>query len=92
MDMELLPLVMLAGGALLVLLMIVFAFSGPNEAKAGNKRLSAIKDRHANSTGAVVEAQMRRIQQSRATRDEWMGQIAWRSQCSLWTHWGRIAP
>jgi len=68
MDMELLPIIMLAGGAMLVLLMIVFAFAGPNEAKAGNKRLSAIKDRHANSTGAVVEAQMRRIQQSRATR------------------------
>jgi len=68
MDMELLPLITLAGGAMLVLLMVVFAFSGPNQAKAGNKRLSAIRDRHANSTGAVVEAQMRRIQQSRATR------------------------
>ncbi len=68
MDIELLSLLMMAGGALLVLVLIVFAFAGPNEAKAGNKRLSAIKDRHANSTGAVVEAQMRRIQASRATR------------------------
>jgi tight adherence protein B len=63
-----LPFAMMGGGAFLVLLLIVFAFAGPNEAKAGNKRLSAIKDRHANSTGAVVEAQMRRIQQTRATR------------------------
>ena len=66
--MDLLPLALMAGGGLLVLVMVVFAFAGPNQAKAGNKRLSAIKDRHANSTGAVVEAQMRRIQQSRATR------------------------
>jgi tight adherence protein B len=66
--MDLFPLLAMAGGALLVLVMVVFAFAGPNEAKAGSKRLSAIKDRHANSTGAVVEAQMRRIQQTRATR------------------------
>ncbi len=58
----------MAGGALVVLVMVVFAFSGPNQQKIGAKRLTAIKDRHSNSTGAVVEAQMRRIQQTRATR------------------------
>ncbi len=66
--MELLPLIAMAGGALLVLLMVVFAFSGPNQKKIGAQRLTAIKDRHSSSTGAVVEAQMRRIQQTRATR------------------------
>ncbi len=63
-----LPIIAMAGGALLVLLMMVFAFAGPNQEKIGAKRLTAIKDRHSNSTGAVVEAQMRRIQQSSATR------------------------
>jgi tight adherence protein B len=65
---DMMPIAIMAVGAFVVLLMVVFAFAGPNEAKAGNKRLSAIKDRHANSAGAVVEAQMRRIQQTRATR------------------------
>lgn len=64
---DMLPILMMAGGALCVLVLMVFAFSGPNEAKIGAKRLTAIRDRHSNSTGAVVEAQMRRIQANRAT-------------------------
>ncbi len=63
-----LPLLALAGGALCVLVLIAFAFSGPNHDKIGARRLTAVRDRHANSSGAVVEAQMRRIQANRATR------------------------
>ena len=52
----------------MVLLLMLFAFSGPSVEKAKTRRLTALKDRHSNSTGAVVEAQMRRILASRQTR------------------------
>jgi tight adherence protein B len=66
--MEMIPLAVMAGGILAVLVLIVFAFSGPSVEKAQARRLIALKDRHSNSTGAVVEAQLRRIQANRATR------------------------
>ena len=66
--MEMMPIAVLAGGALGVLLLTLFAFSGPSAEKAKARRLTALRDRHSNSTGAVVEAQMRRIQANRATR------------------------
>jgi len=58
----------MAIGALIVVAMVVFAFAGPSVDKAKARRLTALKDRHSSSTGAVVEAQMRRIQANRATR------------------------
>ncbi|AYJ87236.1 pilus assembly protein TadB [Sphingomonas paeninsulae] len=66
--MDILQLFMLAGSALAVMLLIYFAFSGPNEQKIQMRRMTALRDRHSNSTGAVVEAQMRRIQATRATK------------------------
>ena len=66
--MELLPFAALAGGVLGVLMLIIFAFSGPSAEKAKARRLIALRDRHSNSTGAVVEAQLRRIQANRASR------------------------
>jgi tight adherence protein B len=62
------PIALMAGGVLVVLVLMVFAFSGPSVDKAQARRLTALKDRHSSSTGAVVEAQMRRIQASRSTR------------------------
>lgn len=62
------PIAVMAGGVLMVLVLMIFAFTGPSVEKAKARRLIALKDRHSNSTGAVVEAQMRRIQANRATR------------------------
>ena len=42
------------------LLMLGLAFAGPSSGKAKSRRLSAVKDRHAASTEAVVAAQMRK--------------------------------
>lgn len=42
------------------LLMLALALSGPSSGKAKTRRLSAVKDRHAASTEAVVAAQMRK--------------------------------
>ncbi|WP_293882199.1 type II secretion system F family protein [Sphingomonas sp.] len=66
--MDILQLLMFAGSALAILLLVFFAFSGPNGQKIQARRLNNMRDRHTNSTGAVVEAQMRRIQATRATK------------------------
>ena len=42
------------------LLLLGLAFAGPSAGKAKTRRLSAVKDRHAASTEAVVAAQMRK--------------------------------
>ena len=63
-----LPIIMFAGAALLILAMVALAFSGPSTAKAQARRINALRDRHGSSTGAIVEAQMRRIQAVRNTR------------------------
>lgn len=67
--MEVLPYIMLFCGAFLVLAMLVFAFSGPNVAKAGNRRLNSIRDRNMGVTGAgAMEAQIRKVTAKRATQ------------------------
>ncbi|MDB5715530.1 MAG: pilus assembly protein TadB [Sphingomonadales bacterium] len=61
-------LLMFAGSAFLMLLLFYFAFSGPDERKIQARRMTALRDRHGDSAGAVVEAQLRRIQATRATK------------------------
>jgi tight adherence protein B len=66
--MELLPIFMLALGAVLSLGLGLFAFAGPSTARAGARRLTSLRERHANSPGVTVEAQMRRITGRSATK------------------------
>ncbi|MES2056840.1 MAG: type II secretion system F family protein [Pseudomonadota bacterium] len=66
--MELTPIIMLGGGAVVVLLLIAFAFSGPSAERAQARRLSTVRARHSDSTNVAVEAQMRRITANRDTR------------------------
>jgi tight adherence protein B len=62
------PLIMLALGAAMVLAMIAFAFAGPSAQRAGARRLSALRERHTTSAQAAVEAQLKRITGRRDTR------------------------
>ena len=62
------PLIMLALGAVMVLAMIAFAFAGPSAQRAGARRLSALRERHTTSAEAAVEAQLKRITGRRDTR------------------------
>jgi tight adherence protein B len=62
------PILMIAGAAVLVVAMLVLAFAGPSTSKAQTRRLNALRDRHSNSTGAIVAAQMRRILSARNTK------------------------
>lgn len=52
--------VILALGVTVALFMVLFAFMGPNTAKASNRRLSAVKLRHSDSADARVEQQMKK--------------------------------
>jgi tight adherence protein B len=66
---QFLPVIMVSLGAVLVLAMLAFAFAGPSVAKAGSRRLTALKDRHAGiATTAAMDAQLRRIAATRASR------------------------
>ena len=63
-----LPILMFGVTGIIIFGMVALAFSGPSGTKAQIRRLQALRDRHSSSTGAVVEAQMRRIHQARNTK------------------------
>ena len=58
-----LTVILVAGGAFLAFTLIVL-LAGPSVGKAKSRRLATVKDRHANSTEAVVAAQMRKTIQA----------------------------
>ena len=59
--MPLLPVILLAIGALTTLGLLFFALSGPSTQRAGDRRLSAVRDRHSPNANTAVEVQMRRL-------------------------------
>lgn len=52
--------------AILAIVMLFAAFSGPSASKSKTRRLASMIDRHANSTEAVVAAQMRKTIQAKS--------------------------
>ena len=66
--MELIPLLSLGAGALVVLALMAFAFSGPSAERARTRRMGAVRARHSESANALVDAQMRRIAAARANK------------------------
>ena len=58
--MNMIQLVMLAGGVLIVLVLAYTAFAGPNTAKASQRRLQQVRFRHSESTDAKVESQLKK--------------------------------
>jgi tight adherence protein B len=60
--MPLVPLITVVAGAGVMLLLLVFAFAGPNAEKAQVRRLLSLKERHSGAASeAAMAAQMRRI-------------------------------
>lgn len=59
-----LPVILIIAGAFLAFALLVILLGGPSSGKAKTRRLAMVKDRHANSTEAVVAAQMRKTIQS----------------------------
>ncbi len=58
-------IIFLVIGCVFVLILVVFALSGPSLNKAVARRIIAIKDRHGTSQNTIIERQMRRIKSSR---------------------------
>ena len=60
--MSILPMIIFFAGTLGFLLLMYFAFAGPNVQKAQSKRLTALRRRHSSSTSQIsAEAQLNRI-------------------------------
>jgi tight adherence protein B len=62
------PVIVLGGGLFVIMAMMVLAFSGPSTAKAGNRRLATLRERHSTAPRAAMEAQFRRITGRSATK------------------------
>jgi tight adherence protein B len=62
------PIMIMAVGGLMMLVLIAVAFAGPSPQKAGARRLTALRERHSGSATVALEAKMRRITASRDTR------------------------
>jgi tight adherence protein B len=59
--MSTLPLLLLVAGVLGTLLVMYSAFAGPSPARAGSRRLEALRERHSKSSEVAAQAQMKRI-------------------------------
>ena len=59
------PILMLGAGVLAVLAMMMFAMGGPSPAKAQNRRLESVRERHSKSNEVAAQAQLKRILQTR---------------------------
>ena len=68
--MPLVPLISVVVGAGFMLLLLFFAFAGPNAGKAQTRRLTSLKERHSGAASeAAMAAQMRRITGKRDCQD-----------------------
>jgi tight adherence protein B len=59
------PLLLMMAGVLAMVGMFVFAFAGPSAAKASNRRLESVRERHSRSNEVATQAQLKRILQTR---------------------------
>jgi tight adherence protein B len=59
------PMLLLMAGVLAMLGMFFFAFAGPSAAKASNRRLESVRERHSRSNEVATQAQLKRILQGR---------------------------
>ncbi|KQM60024.1 MULTISPECIES: type II secretion system F family protein [unclassified Sphingomonas] len=67
--MDLLPILMLAAGAAMTLVLLVLALSPPSGERARGRRLLAVRERHASAASTTaMEAQMRRIGNRNTTK------------------------
>ena len=62
------PFILFAFSAALCLVLIAFAFSGPNAGRVQSRRLQALKGRYSGSREAVAQAQLRGILAQRDTK------------------------
>jgi tight adherence protein B len=66
--MSTLPLLLLVAGVLGTLFVLYSAFAGPSPARAGARRLDALRERHSKSSDIAAQAQMKRILATRTSK------------------------
>jgi tight adherence protein B len=66
--MSTLPLLLLVAGVLGTLFVMYSAFAGPSPARAGARRLDALRERHSKSSDVAAQAQMKRILATRTSK------------------------
>ncbi len=66
--MSTLPLLLLVAGVLGTLFVVYSAIAGPSPARAGARRLDALRERHSKSTEVAAQAQMKRILATRTSK------------------------
>jgi tight adherence protein B len=66
--MPMMQLLMLGAGAIVTLVLLAVAFSGPSAGKTQTRRLDVLKNRHSDSPSVTMESQLRKITSSRATK------------------------
>jgi tight adherence protein B len=59
------PLLLMMAGVLGMLGLFFLAFAGPSAAKASNRRLESVRERHSRSNEVATQAQLKRILQTR---------------------------
>jgi tight adherence protein B len=59
------PMLLMMAGVLAMLGLGFFAFAGPSAAKASNRRLESVRERHSRSSEVSTQAQLKRILQTR---------------------------
>ena len=66
--MSLMPVIGFAAGLSLMLGLIYLALKGPSKAKAGSRRLEALRERHSQSSAVVTQAQLKRVMAQRMSK------------------------
>ena len=66
--MSLMPVFGFAVGVMLILGFVFLAVKGPSQAKAGTRRLEALRERHSQSSAVVTQAQMKRVMAQRMSK------------------------
>jgi tight adherence protein B len=66
--MDMMPIMMVALGAALMLVMVAFAFSGPSTQRAQARRIAGVRQRHGDAKVSALDTQLRKISTARDTK------------------------
>ena len=68
--MPIMPLLLVMTGSLVFLGLLLLAFAGPSAARAGDRRLAAVRERHGDDARSAADSQLRRITANQQTRSD----------------------
>jgi tight adherence protein B len=72
--MDLTQMAVIMGGVFAILVLLIFAFSGPSTGKAQSRRIDVIRERHQPGAAIAIETQLRKLSSRKATRMDGIAQ------------------